>query len=261
MHTDNANTDQQLRDLETRLKYVTRHVDGQRRRSKALRIGVVFGAALAAALPLASHAYDPVPNAFAAGDPVTAADFNENFEHLVDGLTAAESAAPPIGSIVAWGGAANTVPVGWLICDGAEHDPGTYPDLAMAIGTAHGGDGVASFHVPDLRGRVMRGVDGGVGRDPDAAGRAQPQGGSGNSGDSVGSVQADSLAAHHHGVPINFPGNMPGPGTFGNGSAGVFPDVLFGASIGTVDAQNSATAGAAESRSKNVYVNFIIRAG
>ncbi len=58
------------------------------------------------------------------------------------------------------------------------------------------GDGT-TFHLPDLRGRFLRGVDGGVGKDPDAASRVESNSG-GNAGDTVGSVQGDEFKSHAH---------------------------------------------------------------
>ncbi len=53
------------------------------------------------------------------------------------------------------------VPIGWLLCDGEQHDPATYPDLFAAIGTTYntGGENPGWFRVPDLRGRAPAGLD------------------------------------------------------------------------------------------------------
>jgi microcystin-dependent protein len=53
------------------------------------------------------------------------------------------------------------------------------------------GDGSTTFRVPDLRGRFVRGVDGGTGRDPNAAARTAMNAG-GATGDQTGSIQAAS---------------------------------------------------------------------
>ena len=48
----------------------------------------------------------------------------------------------------------------------------TYANLFAAIGTAWGiGDGPTTFNLPDMRGNFLRGVDPGIGQDPDAASR------------------------------------------------------------------------------------------
>lgn len=52
-----------------------------------------------------------------------------------------------------------TAPPGWLVCNGAAVSRTTYAGLFAAIGTTWGvGDGSTTFNVPDLRGRVPRGV-------------------------------------------------------------------------------------------------------
>lgn len=86
-----------------------------------------------------------------------------------------------------------TPPPGSLLADGSAVSRTTYAALFAAIGTAHGaGDGSTTFNLPSVPGRVIRGVDNGTGRDPDAASRAAGAPG-GNSGDAVGSVQDDAF--------------------------------------------------------------------
>ena len=69
----------------------------------------------------------------------------------------------------------------------------------------HGGDASPSFQIPDYRGVFLRGVNGGSGRDPDAARRtAAGKDGAGNAGDTVGSRQADALQTHRHAVTWDF---------------------------------------------------------
>ena len=102
------------------------------------------------------------------------------------------SALLPSGTILPFGGA--SAPTGWLLCNGATISRTTYANLFAAISTAHGsGDGSTTFHLPDLRGRFMRGVDGAIARDPDRAARTAANSG-GNTGDAVGSVQTNATA-------------------------------------------------------------------
>lgn len=67
-------------------------------------------------------------------------------------------------------------PTGWLMCEGQAVSRATYAALFAAIGTAFGaGDGVTTFNVPDMRGRLPMGVDGAAGRinlNPDVRGQA-----------------------------------------------------------------------------------------
>lgn len=50
--------------------------------------------------------------------------------------------------------AGNYAPRGWAFCNGQELRTDAFPDLHAAIGTTWGGDGSATFALPDLRGRV-----------------------------------------------------------------------------------------------------------
>lgn len=95
----------------------------------------------------------------------------------------------PVGSIISLG--KSSVPSGYLACNGDAVSRTTYADLFAEIGTTHGeGDGSTTFNVPDLRGRFLRGLDEGVGRDPDAAARVDKD--DLVVGDVVGSIQDEA---------------------------------------------------------------------
>ena len=95
----------------------------------------------------------------------------------------------PPGLIFPYGG--TSAPTGFIICHGSAVSRTTYSALFAVIGTSFGtGDGSSTFNVPDFRGRFLRGVDGGVGRDPDRASRS--------GGDNIGSTQGHQLASHTH---------------------------------------------------------------
>jgi len=68
------------------------------------------------------------------------------------------------GMITLWAGLVS--PVGWYLCDGTVRPVGDAPQLAAVCGNRFGGDGVSTFATPDLRGRVVCMIDGGVGRSP-----------------------------------------------------------------------------------------------
>jgi len=109
-----------------------------------------------------------------------------NWTALLD----SNSGLPP-GAIMAFGG--SSVPSGWFLCDGSAVSRTTYSNLFAAISINWGtGDGINTFNLPDLRGRFLRGMDGGVGNDPDAATRTALLGG--NTGDNVGSYQDDATS-------------------------------------------------------------------
>lgn len=70
----------------------------------------------------------------------------------------------PIASIHAF--ATQTVPDGYLSCDGSAVSRVEYADLFAALGTVWGeGDGNTTFNIPDLRGEFLRGFDAGRGVD------------------------------------------------------------------------------------------------
>ncbi len=167
----------------------------------------------------------------------------------------------PVGTILPFAG--QNVPEGWLLCDGKAYtsvgeDNEIYFELETAIGTSWG-DGstgtdstTGSFNVPDLRGQFLRGVYHGAGNDPDTAARGISATG-GNTGDAVGSKQADAFQGHEH-------------STYVSGSASSWTN--DGSDYGniradTTEIKNKAGYGTArystETRPVNVYVNYIIK--
>ena len=94
----------------------------------------------------------------------------KNGRQISDLQTILVGSVIPPGTIQSFGG--QSVPTGWLLCDGSTVSRSTYSALFDAIGTVHGqGNGSTTFHLPDLRGRFLRGADsmgtGAAGRDPD----------------------------------------------------------------------------------------------
>jgi microcystin-dependent protein len=71
-------------------------------------------------------------------------------------------AEPFVGEIRMFGG--NFAPVGWAFCDGSVMPIADNEALFTLIGTIYGGNGVTTFALPDLRGRVPvhQGGGGGV---------------------------------------------------------------------------------------------------
>lgn len=59
---------------------------------------------------------------------------------------------PFIGEIRMFGG--NFAPRGWAMCDGQTMNISQNQPLFSLIGTTYGGDGLTTFHLPDLRGRL-----------------------------------------------------------------------------------------------------------
>jgi microcystin-dependent protein len=76
---------------------------------------------------------------------------------ISSGLAGAVGAVP-VGVVNPFAG--STAPSGWLLCFGQAVSRSQYPALFATISTTYGtGDGSTTFNVPDLRGRVVAGVD------------------------------------------------------------------------------------------------------
>lgn len=66
--------------------------------------------------------------------------------------------APLIGAVIAYAG--SSAPSGWLFCYGQNVSRTTHAALFAVLGTTYGtGDGLTTFGLPDLRGRVPFGKD------------------------------------------------------------------------------------------------------
>ena len=74
------------------------------------------------------------------------------------GVSPGQTFVPP-GAVFPFAGSA--APTGFLICDGASVLRATYPDLFAVIGTTYGSVDGTHFTLPNLKGRVVAGVDAG----------------------------------------------------------------------------------------------------
>ncbi len=156
----------------------------------------------------------------------------------------------PPGTVIAF--ASPSVPPGWLPCDGQTVERDRYPRLWAAIGAAWGpGNANTTFHLPDLRGVFLRGVNGNRTdslRD-DPSDRFSLVGG--NSG-SVGSFQMDAFKRHSH--TFKRAGSYTETGTqnaiFANNAVGVQHDRRE---------EINEEGHPIETRPKNAAVNYIIK--
>lgn len=113
----------------------------------------------------------------------------------------------PTGTIQPHAG--STAPEGFLVCDGTIVDIADYPRLYAIIGTSwgHGNNDGLTFHLPDLRGRFLRGSTEGMtpaeaaARDPDYASRTPSNAGGATQG-ATGSVQAQATGKNGMGVSL-----------------------------------------------------------
>ncbi len=135
----------------------------------------------------------------------------------------------------------------YLSCVGEEVSRTEYPELFAKIGESFGaGDGVNTFHLPDLRGRAMRGQDEGIGRDIDSVDRFESNPG-GATGDSIGSAQNDMYKRHTHTY------TRPYDRTSDDNANDKWQAYGHGGTY------NSSQSGGNETRSKNVSIKYYIR--
>jgi microcystin-dependent protein len=97
-------------------------------------------------------------------------------------------ATPFVGQIISAG--FNFAPVGWFFCDGSLKPINQYDVLYNLIGTTYGGDGVNTFAVPDLRGRVPLCIGQGAGQPAYVLGE--------RSGSESVTLLANQVGAHNH---------------------------------------------------------------
>ena len=88
-----------------------------------------------------------LPYSFAPATTIKSSEVNENLRLLSHS-----------GLIAMW--PSDSIPDGWLLCDGSSLLRSTYPDLFAAIGTVFGAADGTHFNVPNLKGRVVVGKDG-----------------------------------------------------------------------------------------------------
>lgn len=167
---------------------------------------------------------------------------------------AVQQSLTPTGTILPYAG--DTAPAGWLLCNGATISRSTYSALWSVVNTRFGsGDNSTTFHVPDFRGRFLRGRDGSAGRDPDRGSRSAMNGG-GATGDLVGSVQNDEFRSHAHNYQDIFfsehGGSVPVPSNRGSGNSD-------GDNSGFEITRTSYGTGGNETRPLNANVNYIIK--
>ena len=168
------------------------------------------------------------------------------------------SVIPP-GTIQAFGG--GSVPAGWLLCDGATVSRATFSALFEAVGTAHGaGDGSTTFHLPDMRGRFLRGADnmgtGAAGRDPNAGTRTAGNAG-GATGNTVGSVQDSAFGQHNHAFFNNGSASMAAVSS--GGGDPLYKTININQNTATNSTGIANAGGSTESRPQNLAVEYIIK--
>jgi len=148
----------------------------------------------------------------------------------------------PTATVMAW--TTSTVPTGYLAANGASVSRTTYSDLFAVIGTEYGNVDGSTFNLPDYRGEFLRGWDNSAGNDPDSASRTDR--GDGTTGDNVGTKQPDQFKSHSHNVS-------------GKTSTGGVDTARDGGSLPEDYNFPTSSEGGNETRSRNIYVQYIIK--
>ena len=85
---------------------------------------------------------------------VKVGEYNGDVDQVID-ITVSEGAQPGDYKMIA----GNTIPDGWLLCNGAAVSRTTYAELFAAIGTRYGsGNGSTTFNLPNFNGRHVLGT-------------------------------------------------------------------------------------------------------
>jgi microcystin-dependent protein len=107
------------------------------------------------------------------------------------------------------------IPTNWALCDGSLLSIAQYQILYTVIGTTFGGDGVNSFGLPDMRGRLPIHQGQGLGLSPYVMGQ--------RSGSETVTLSTPQIPSHTHAiyattnnVSTNTPGNQLLPGALTN---------------------------------------------
>jgi microcystin-dependent protein len=157
-----------------------------------------------------------------------------------------------------WFGLPTKIPANCRVCDNSTLAIADFAKLNENLGGAWGTSG-GNLNIPDLRGRMPRGVDGGAANDPDRASRTAANTG-GNTGDAVGSVQADAMQGHWHNVVYHFGTNTAGiHGLTDTNGTGLGSSGQVSSREAATDGVNGTPRTTSETRPKNANVYFVIR--
>lgn len=164
------------------------------------------------------------------------------------GLKYIDLASPP-GVVVAYAG--NTIPVGWLLCNGATIKREEYRRLFDQIREIYGkGDGVSTFQLPDYQGRFLRGLD--------VEGKNVKE----EKGRTVGMYQEDAFKTHTHKYDTATAKNgpkWPDISQQGGQDDGSWRNPTVRADTSKAIVEDDKDVNGSETRPKNMTVNWIIK--
>lgn len=155
----------------------------------------------------------------------------------------------PIGAILPF--SSNTIPNGWLLCDGSSFSVTSYPELFDVIGTTYGWDDDRNPKLPDLRGRVAVGKKNATSADDTEFSSLGKTG-----GEKTHTLTVDEMPSHNHLRDIE---NK----IVNNGSGGAWSPSLKG--TGNMTDENNSTRNTGGGQPHNnlqpyLVTNFIIKA-
>lgn len=197
---------------------------------------------------------------------------NTDATELITGQLAPDRGGVAIGTIIAFGGAVAQAPSGYLFCNGGSYSQsGAYASLYAAIlgrfGNGTDATGATTFAVPDLQGYFLRGATADSTRDPDYASRTVITHGTTtyNTYD-PGSYEADAFQDHRHTQSLygrqQDPGANCGPNWSNEPHSASCSQPQINSDVDggyTASTTGSTARISAETRPKNVYVNYYIK--
>lgn len=204
----------------------------------------------AATNTLAKLAAVATGNALISGGVTTASSWGKiGLTTHVSGTLPSANGGVPTGAVMPFAG--SSAPTGWALCDGSAISRSTFAALFTAISTTYGvGDGSTTFNLPDLRGRVVAGVDNMGGT---TASRITA-GGSGITGTTLGAnggAETNTLTTAQLAVHSHTYGSNTSAGT-GSGNPGV--------GTGTNSTSSNAGSGTAHNNTQpTLILNYIIK--
>lgn len=150
-----------------------------------------------------------------------------------------------VGEMRAYAGLASAIPTGWALCFGQEVSRTDFAVAFAAMGTSWGeGDSSTTFNLPDMRGRVLAGLDNMGG----SAANRITSGVAGIAGNTLGATGGDQAAQEHthtvndpeHNHGLTDPGHTHPDTAFG---APFTPGAIFTGAVGQGFPSASATTG------------------
>ena len=158
--------------------------------------------------------------------------------------------AVPLGTVSGFAG--STAPSGWQLCYGQAISRTQYAGLFAVTSTTYGsGDGSTTFNVPDLRGRVVAGLDNMGGTDAARLSTANTLGTT--TGTETITLTTAQMPSHNHTLPDNHPYAAPGPSDYKY-------SVITSTQNGLAQASSTGGGGAHNNMQPTMTINYIIKA-